>query len=59
LLNFQIEEILREKITENWKNVSGAIMDHDHRREGRIPASKMKKVIDLYVLPVSDSHFER
>ncbi|VDI45640.1 Hypothetical predicted protein [Mytilus galloprovincialis] len=53
-----IEEILREKITENWKNVSGAIMDYDHRREGKIAASKMKKVIDLYVLPVSDSHFE-
>lgn len=53
-----IEDILREKITENWKNVSGAIMDYDHKREGRIAASKMKKVIDLYVLPVSDSHFE-
>ncbi|OWF48504.1 EF-hand calcium-binding domain-containing protein 6 [Mizuhopecten yessoensis] len=52
-----VEEILREKITENWKSVSGAIVDFDHKDKGYITQQQMKKVIDDYVLPISDQHF--
>ncbi|XP_069133814.1 EF-hand calcium-binding domain-containing protein 6-like isoform X1 [Argopecten irradians] len=52
-----IEDILREKITENWKSVSGAIVDCDHKDQGYITQEQMKRVIDNYVLTISDEHF--
>lgn len=55
----QIEEILREKITEYWKPVSAAIMAADSKGDGYISIPKMKSIIDNCVLPVSEDHFKR
>ncbi|KAL4233424.1 EF-hand calcium-binding domain-containing protein 6 [Mactra antiquata] len=53
-----IEDILKEKITEYWKNVSSALLDYDMKQNGFISHRNLKKVIDNYVLPVSDEHFQ-
>ena len=55
----QIEDILKEKITEFWKNVSSALVDYDYKGDSHISHKNLKKVIDNYVLPVADEHFER
>ncbi|KAK3098848.1 hypothetical protein FSP39_023679 [Pinctada imbricata] len=54
----QIEEILREKITENWKNVAGALQDLDYKGEGRVSPAKLRNILDSFVLPLSDNHFQ-
>ncbi|XP_046566155.1 EF-hand calcium-binding domain-containing protein 6-like [Haliotis rubra] len=53
-----IEDLLREKITEHWKTVAEAIIYYDHRAEGVISPVNLKRVIDHYVLPVSEEHFQ-
>ncbi|XP_052809717.1 EF-hand calcium-binding domain-containing protein 6-like isoform X2 [Mya arenaria] len=53
-----IEEILKEKITEYWKNVSSALLDYDYKNDGHISHRNLKKVLDNYVLPVSDEHLQ-
>lgn len=53
-----IEDILKEKITEYWKNVSAALLDYDFKGDGYISPKNLKKVIDNFVLPVSDEHFQ-
>ena len=58
-LLFQIEDLLKEKITEYWKNVSSALVDYDYKGDGHVSQKKLKKVIDNYVLPVADEHFQR
>ncbi|KAL3881564.1 hypothetical protein ACJMK2_027990 [Sinanodonta woodiana] len=52
-----IEVLLREKITEFWKNVSNALMDYDYKGDGHISLTNLKKVIDNYVMPISSEHF--
>jgi len=49
---------LKEKITEYWKNVSSALMDYDFKNNGHISHKNLKKVLDNYVLPVSDEHMQ-
>lgn len=50
---------MKEKIVENWKSVSSALMSYDAKGEGKISPTKLKKVLDTYVLPTSDSHFDQ
>lgn len=56
---FQIEDILKEKITEYWKNVSSALLDYDYKNNSHISHRNLKKVLDNYVLPVSDEHMQK
>ncbi|XP_053398276.1 EF-hand calcium-binding domain-containing protein 6-like [Mercenaria mercenaria] len=53
-----VEDILKEKITEYWRNVSAALLDYDYKGNGHISHKNLRKVIDNYVLPVSDEHFQ-
>ncbi|KAK6168917.1 hypothetical protein SNE40_020073 [Patella caerulea] len=53
-----VEDILREKINENWKNISEALVYHDFLDEGYITPANLKSVIDKYVLPISHDHFQ-
>ncbi|KAH3735163.1 hypothetical protein DPMN_041624, partial [Dreissena polymorpha] len=53
-----IEEILKEKITEYWKNVSSALLDYDFKHDSHISHKNLKKVLDNYVLPVSEEHLQ-
>ncbi|ESO84984.1 hypothetical protein LOTGIDRAFT_236027 [Lottia gigantea] len=54
-----VEDILREKIVENWRNVSDAIIYYDHSEEGFISPTNLKRVLNKYVLPISDEHFHK
>ncbi|CAH1799481.1 unnamed protein product [Owenia fusiformis] len=53
-----VEDILKEKIEENFKPIGDAIVANDPKNEGRIAHSDLKNIIDKYVLPVSEDHFE-
>ena len=39
--------------------MSSALVDYDYKGDSHISHKNLKKVIDNYVLPVADEHFER
>lgn len=53
----QVEELLREKITQYWKNVAENLMLYDAEGKGYVTPKQMKRVIERQVMPVSDDHF--
>lgn len=53
-----IEELLQEKITEYWKNVSSALLAYDYKGDNHVSHTNLKKVLDNYVLPVSNEHLQ-
>jgi hypothetical protein len=58
VLYFQVEEILRNKIKDNWKSVSNAFIDVDMNRDGHLSRDELRKLLERYCLPLTDEHFE-
>ncbi|RUS70512.1 hypothetical protein EGW08_021724 [Elysia chlorotica] len=48
-----VEDLLREKITYYWKDVSDWLTYHDRKGEGYLSKGVLKKVLDMQVLPIS------
>lgn len=53
-----VEDLLREKVTYYWKDVSDWLTYHDRKGEGYLSKGILKKIIDMQVLPISQEHFE-
>lgn len=55
---FQVEDILRAKITDNWKAIASAYLGIDGDRDGSISRDELKHLLEKYCLPVSNDHFD-
>lgn len=53
-----MEDILRAKITDNWKAIASAYLGVDGDRDGSISRDELKQLLEKYCLPVSEDHFE-
>ncbi|KAH9512262.1 hypothetical protein Btru_041326 [Bulinus truncatus] len=53
-----VEDLLREKITFYWKDISDWLSYHDRSGQGYMSKGTLKKILDLQVLPISDEHYE-
>ncbi|PFX18293.1 EF-hand calcium-binding domain-containing protein 6 [Stylophora pistillata] len=53
-----VEDILRTKITDNWKAIASAYLGVDEDRDGSISRDELRLLLEKYCLPVSDDHFE-
>lgn len=53
-----VEDILRAKITDNWKAIASAYLGVDGDRDGSISRDELRLLLEKYCLPVSDDHFE-
>lgn len=53
-----VEDILRSKITDNWKAIASAYLGIDCDRDGFISRGELKQLLERYCLPVSDEHFD-
>ena len=54
----QVEDILRSKITENWKSIASAYMKVDNNRDGSVSRDELRRLLEKYCLPLSDDHFD-
>nr|XP_039259918.1 EF-hand calcium-binding domain-containing protein 6-like [Styela clava] len=54
-----VEDILTEKISENWRQVADEYVALDHEGDGTISRSHLRRLMERYALPVSDEHFEK
>ena len=50
---------MRDKVTENWKQVADAVVRVDQQCTGFMPPKKLRKILEKLVVPVSDEHFEK
>lgn len=53
-----VEDILRAKITDNWKLIASAYLGVDVDRDGSISRDELRQLLEKYCLPVSDDHFD-
>ncbi|XP_028408457.1 EF-hand calcium-binding domain-containing protein 6-like isoform X2 [Dendronephthya gigantea] len=53
-----VEEILRNKIKDNWQSVANAFIDVDTNRDGCLSRNELRKLLERYCLPLTDDHFE-
>ncbi|XP_076811807.1 EF-hand calcium-binding domain-containing protein 6-like [Clavelina lepadiformis] len=54
-----VEEILREKLSENYKLVASEFAALDKVEDGSVSKTHLRRLIDRYALPVSDNHFNK
>lgn len=54
-----IEEIVREKIEEQWKPISKAIIAADPQGTGALSYRALKNILDQCVVPLSGDHFQK
>uniref|UniRef100_F6TMY0 EF-hand domain-containing protein n=1 Tax=Ciona intestinalis TaxID=7719 RepID=F6TMY0_CIOIN len=57
-----VEEILREKLSENYRMVDKVADEYsalDTTGDGRISRTHLRRLINRYALPVSDEHFNK
>ncbi|XP_072340615.1 EF-hand calcium-binding domain-containing protein 6 isoform X2 [Scyliorhinus torazame] len=54
-----VEDILRDKIKQNWKEIQKAFMKSDPERTGTICLAELRKILETYCLSISDQHFEK
>uniref|UniRef100_UPI00089DAA5E EF-hand calcium-binding domain-containing protein 6-like n=1 Tax=Ciona intestinalis TaxID=7719 RepID=UPI00089DAA5E len=54
-----VEEILREKLSENYRMVADEYSALDTTGDGRISRTHLRRLINRYALPVSDEHFNK
>ena len=59
LFSGQVEDLLCEKIGQNWKEVSAAVIRKDTLCSGFITLKALRKVLEHYAIPLSDDHFQR
>ncbi|XP_023929939.1 EF-hand calcium-binding domain-containing protein 6 [Lingula anatina] len=52
-----VEEILRDKATDNWRPISVALVAYDERGDGMIQDGQLRRILDKFCLPVSEEHF--
>ena len=55
----QVEDILREKITENWKFLSAGLVKSDQQDTGMVYPKTLRRIVEKFTLPISDEHFEK
>ena len=55
----QIQEIIVEKLEENWTGFSAALVSYDDQTTGKIHPKELRKVIEKFTIPISDAHFEQ
>uniref|UniRef100_UPI00398E8C3D EF-hand calcium-binding domain-containing protein 6 isoform X2 n=1 Tax=Pristiophorus japonicus TaxID=55135 RepID=UPI00398E8C3D len=54
-----VEDILRDKIKQNWKEMQKAFIKSDPERTGTICLAELRKILETYCLTISDQHFEK
>ncbi|XP_078077318.1 EF-hand calcium-binding domain-containing protein 6 [Mustelus asterias] len=54
-----VEDILRDKLKQNWKEIQKAFMKSDPERTGTINLAELRKILETYCLSISDQHFEK
>ncbi|XP_043565134.1 EF-hand calcium-binding domain-containing protein 6 [Chiloscyllium plagiosum] len=54
-----VEDILRNKINQNWKEMQKAFMKSDPEKTGTISLAELRKILETYCLSISDQHFEK
>ena len=58
-LSIQVEEILKDRIEDNWRDVSRALVSCDPLGSAKIFPSELRRILEKHCLPVSDEHFQR
>ncbi|XP_078423711.1 EF-hand calcium-binding domain-containing protein 6-like isoform X2 [Cetorhinus maximus] len=54
-----VEDILRDKLKQNWNDIQKAFMKSDPERTGTICLPELRKILETYCLSISDQHFEK
>ena len=54
----QVEDLLRERIQNCWREFSRAIVKSDSSGTGKVYPRELRRTLEKYTLPVSDEHFE-
>ncbi|XP_067907376.1 EF-hand calcium-binding domain-containing protein 6 isoform X2 [Heterodontus francisci] len=54
-----VEDILRDKIKQNWKEMQKAFIKCDPESTGTICLAELRKILETYCLSISDQHFEK
>ncbi|XP_042191044.1 EF-hand calcium-binding domain-containing protein 6 isoform X2 [Callorhinchus milii] len=54
-----VEEMLRDKITGNWKAVHQALRDVDSKATGLMSFENLRGVLHTHCLPISDQHLQK
>ncbi|KAF6034130.1 EFCAB6 [Bugula neritina] len=52
-----VDEILCQKLTENWSIISPKLKSYDPLNSAKINKSLLRKIITQYCIPISDDHF--
>ncbi|XP_076154681.1 EF-hand calcium-binding domain-containing protein 6 [Alosa pseudoharengus] len=55
----EVETILRDRLSEQLDAVLNLLDQLDHTQNGTVNSVELKRVVQQYGLPVSDSHFEK
>lgn len=55
---FQVVDILRNKIKENWQSVSSAFMTVDANRDGYLSRDELRNLLAKFSLSLTNEHFE-
>lgn len=55
---FQVVDILRNKIKENWQSVSSAFMTVDANRDGYLSRDELLNLLAKFSLSLTNEHFE-
>ena len=56
---FQVEEILRDNISEHWKSVADVFVKADSKGTGKVKKSTLRRIIEKFAIAVSDEHFAK
>ena len=56
---FQIDEIVKNKIQDNWKDLSASLVNCDDNNSRRILPKELRRCIERFSIPISDDHFNQ
>jgi len=55
----EIEEIMRKKIFESFQTLRQAFYTVDANHDGKITRSELRRLLDSFMIPISDTEFDR
>ena len=55
----KVEDVIRQKIEDQWQDFSRAIVLKDQDGTGRLYPKELRRIVEKFCIPMSNEHFER